>query len=93
MTRYNKNGFMETVVGFNGIITWHSLVQECSDGFSRYLATTIDHCSYYYCAAMLQVYQPNGKDGGVERRSTNDTIPMSSTVSKPSYIDRTLAMK
>lgn len=49
--------FKETLkkknIAFGGLINCRSQNKECGNTFSRYLATTIDNCGYYYCAQII----------------------------------------
>uniref|UniRef100_A0A914P366 Uncharacterized protein n=1 Tax=Panagrolaimus davidi TaxID=227884 RepID=A0A914P366_9BILA len=47
---YRKWNEISDSAAFGGIITCHDKFAQCPQYYSRYLATTIDGCSYYYCA-------------------------------------------
>uniref|UniRef100_A0A914PSK4 Macrophage-expressed gene 1 protein n=1 Tax=Panagrolaimus davidi TaxID=227884 RepID=A0A914PSK4_9BILA len=75
MTKYNEQ-LKRKSVAFGGLINCQTTDQDCPEGFSRYLAATIDNCPYYYCATVVNAT-------GIT------TLPK---LSRPPYIDRNSAM-
>uniref|UniRef100_A0A914PLA3 Macrophage-expressed gene 1 protein n=1 Tax=Panagrolaimus davidi TaxID=227884 RepID=A0A914PLA3_9BILA len=75
MTKYNEQ-LEKKSVAFGGLINFRTSNQDCLEGFSRYLAATIDNCPYYYCATVVNAT-------GIT------TLPK---LSRPPYIDRNSAM-
>uniref|UniRef100_A0AC34FKG2 Macrophage-expressed gene 1 protein n=1 Tax=Panagrolaimus sp. ES5 TaxID=591445 RepID=A0AC34FKG2_9BILA len=44
----------EKSVVFGGMISCRDVIQECPNGLSKYLATIINGCPYYYCASIAK---------------------------------------
>uniref|UniRef100_A0AC34FTC9 Macrophage-expressed gene 1 protein n=1 Tax=Panagrolaimus sp. ES5 TaxID=591445 RepID=A0AC34FTC9_9BILA len=75
MAKYNKK-LVNSSVAFGGMFQCRDVVQESEKGFSKYLAATIDGCSYHYCARVLC-------------KSGLTTLPK---LCRPPYTDREAAM-
>uniref|UniRef100_A0AC34GPG6 Macrophage-expressed gene 1 protein n=1 Tax=Panagrolaimus sp. ES5 TaxID=591445 RepID=A0AC34GPG6_9BILA len=65
-------------VVFGGMISCNDIDQECPKFHSKYLATTIDGCPYYYCATVSE--------------ANNDALTTFPSIKQPPYVDRDLAM-